>query len=95
MDKRGVDVIVNFLSGCRLQQSFDLVAENGRFIEIGKKDLLENNYIPTRKFDRNVTFSAIDLRKIATARREVVKKMAAEHRLHGPEQETHAYSPCD
>ena len=78
-----------------LQQSFDLISENGSLIEIERKHLRENNYIPTRKFDRNVTFSAIDLRKIATARREVVKKMAVEHRLHGPEQETHAYSPCD
>lgn len=73
-DNRGVDVIVNSLSGHLLQQTWDLIAENGRYIEIGKKDLLENNYLPMRQFDRNVTFSAIDLRKIATARPEAVQE---------------------
>lgn len=73
-DSRGVDVVVNSLSGHLLQQTWDLIAENGRFIEIGKKDLLENNYLPMRNFDKNVTFSAIDLRKIATARPEAVKE---------------------
>lgn len=73
-DNRGVDVIVNSLSGHLLQQTWDLIAENGRFIEIGKKDLLENNYLPMRQFDGNVTFSAIDLRKIATARPEAVQE---------------------
>ena len=73
-ETRGVDVIVNSLSGNLLQQTWDLVAENGRFIEVGKKDLLENRYLPMRQFDRNVTFSAVDLRKIAAARPEAVKE---------------------
>ena len=72
-DGRGVDLAVNSLSGALLQQTWDLIAENGRFIEIGKKDLLENNYLPMRNFDKNVTFSAIDLRKVATARQDAVK----------------------
>ena len=59
----GVDVIVNSLSGNLLQQTWDLIAENGRFMEIGKKDFLQNNYLPMRPFDRNVTFSGVDLRK--------------------------------
>ncbi|KAL8789759.1 MAG: hypothetical protein Q9213_001010 [Squamulea squamosa] len=73
-ENRGVDVIVNSLSGHLLQQTWDLIAENGRFIEIGKKDLLENNYLPMRHFDKNVTFSAIDLRKVAAARPEAVRE---------------------
>lgn len=73
-DNRGVDVVVNSLSGHLLQQTWDLIAENGRFVEIGKKDLLENKYLPMRHFDRNVTFSAVDLRKAATARPEVVQE---------------------
>lgn len=73
-DNRGVDVVVNSLSGLLLQQTWDLIAEDGRFVEIGKKDLLENNYLPMRQFDRSVTFSAIDLRKTATARPEAVQE---------------------
>lgn len=70
---RGIDVVVNSLSGQLLQQTWDLIAENGRFVEIGKKDLLENKYLPMRHFDRNVTFSAVDLRKAADGRPETVK----------------------
>ena len=73
-DGRGVDLVVNSLSGLLLQETWDLVAENGTSVEIGKKDLLENNYLPMRNFDKNVTFSAIDLRKIAMARPEAVQE---------------------
>ncbi|KAL9594233.1 MAG: hypothetical protein Q9179_005489 [Wetmoreana sp. 5 TL-2023] len=73
-DNRGVDVAVNSLSDHLLQQTWDLIAENGRFIEIGKKDLLTNTYLPMRQFDKNVTFSAVDLRKAATARPEAVQE---------------------
>lgn len=66
-------MIVSSLSGHLLQRTWDLIAENGRFIEIGKKDLLENNYLPMRQFERNITFSAVDLRKVAAARPEAVK----------------------
>lgn len=62
-DGNGVDVIVNSLSGNLLQQTWSLIAENGRFVEIGKKDLLRNNYLPLRPFDRNVTFTGFDLLK--------------------------------
>ncbi|KAL9030209.1 MAG: hypothetical protein Q9196_001643 [Gyalolechia fulgens] len=73
-DGRGVDLVVNSLSGLLLQSTWDLVAENGTFVEIGKKDLLENNYLPMRNFDKTVTFSAVDLRKLATARPDAVKE---------------------
>lgn len=63
-ENRGVDVVVNCLSGHLLQQTWELMAENGRFLEIGKKDLLENSYLPMRHFARNVSFSGIDLRQV-------------------------------
>ncbi|KAL8999566.1 MAG: hypothetical protein Q9169_001655 [Polycauliona sp. 2 TL-2023] len=72
-DGRGVHLIINSLSGLLLQQTWDLIAEDGTFVEIGKKDLLENNYLPMRNFDKNVTFSAVDLRKVANARPDTVK----------------------
>ncbi len=73
-DREGVDLAVNSLSGDLLQDTWDLIAENGVFVEIGKKDLLENKYLPMRNFDKNITFSAIDLRKFAAARPQVVKE---------------------
>ncbi|KAL8673560.1 MAG: hypothetical protein Q9168_002014 [Polycauliona sp. 1 TL-2023] len=73
-DGRGVDLVINSLSGLLLQQTWDLTAENGTFVEIGKKDLLENSYLPMKNFDKNITFSAIDLRKVANARPDAVRE---------------------
>lgn len=58
---RGVDVVVNSLSGEMLQDTWSLVTEFGRFVEIGKKDILANSHLGMRQFERNVSFFAIDL----------------------------------
>ncbi|KAK2053251.1 hypothetical protein LY76DRAFT_668243 [Colletotrichum caudatum] len=58
---RGVDVVVNSLSGELLQDTWSLVAEFGRFVEIGKKDILANSHLSMRQFERNVSFFAVDL----------------------------------
>ncbi|KAF2725987.1 KR-domain-containing protein [Polychaeton citri CBS 116435] len=71
---KGVDVVVNSLSGQLLQDSWSLVAEFGRFIEIGKKDLLDNSHLGMKNFYRNVTFSGVDLDQYFVKRPEVVKE---------------------
>jgi acyl transferase domain-containing protein/NADPH:quinone reductase-like Zn-dependent oxidoreductase/SAM-dependent methyltransferase len=71
---RGVDVIVNCLSGSLLQQTWDLVADGGRFLEIGKKDLLENSHLSMRHFLRNVSFSGIDLRRTIATQPKTVQR---------------------
>ncbi|EQB53642.1 beta-ketoacyl synthase domain-containing protein [Colletotrichum gloeosporioides Cg-14] len=58
---RGVDVVVNSLSGELLQDTWSLVTEFGRFVEIGKKDILANSHLNMRQFERNVSFFAVDL----------------------------------
>ena len=59
---RGVDVVVNSLSGDLLQETWSLMADFGRFVEIGKRDFLQNSYLAMKPFDRNITFSGVDLR---------------------------------
>ncbi|KAH8797946.1 putative polyketide synthase [Xylogone sp. PMI_703] len=61
-DGRGVDVVVNSLSGNLLQETWSLMADFGRFVEIGKRDFLQNSHLAMKPFDRNVTFSGVDLR---------------------------------
>ena len=56
---RGVDVVLNSLAGDGLRASWELVAPHGRFLEIGKRDILAHESIPMFKFADNVTFSAI------------------------------------
>lgn len=58
---RGVDVVLNAMSGEALMKSFALLAPYGRFVEIGKQDIAGNSGLPMNTFNRNVSFTAIDL----------------------------------
>ncbi|KAI0016815.1 hypothetical protein F4780DRAFT_797307 [Xylariomycetidae sp. FL0641] len=57
----GVDVVLNSLSGDGLRASWECVAPYGRFIEIGKADIIANSALPMACFAKNVSFSAVDL----------------------------------
>ncbi|RAO74337.1 uncharacterized protein BHQ10_010349 [Talaromyces amestolkiae] len=61
---RGVDVVLNSLTGELLQDSFQACAEFGRFIEIGKKDILDHGRLDMATFGRNVSFTAVDLSRL-------------------------------
>ncbi|KAH8777320.1 hypothetical protein F5883DRAFT_639404 [Diaporthe sp. PMI_573] len=58
---RGVDVVLNCLSGRLLEATWRCVAPFGRFVEIGKRDIHENAGLPMDVFRRNVSFSSIDM----------------------------------
>lgn len=58
---RGVDIILNALSGDMLHESWRCMANNGRFIEIGKKDMLDRNSLSMEPFTRNASYQAFDL----------------------------------
>lgn len=56
-----VDVVLNSLAGDLLQKSFDCMAEFGRFVEIGKRDLEQNSRLGMLAFTRNVSFSSVEI----------------------------------
>lgn len=58
---RGVDVVLNSLAGELLRQSWHLVANFGRFVEIGKRDMISNTGLDMEPFLRNVTFIGFNL----------------------------------
>jgi NADPH:quinone reductase-like Zn-dependent oxidoreductase/acyl transferase domain-containing protein len=60
-DKGGVNIILNSLSGDFLVESWQCVAPFGRFLELGKKDILANGNLPMLPFSKNASFHAIDL----------------------------------
>ncbi|XXG96268.1 hypothetical protein Hte_002549 [Hypoxylon texense] len=62
---RGVDVVINSLSGEELLASWDIIAPLGRFIELGKKDIAANNSLPMRPFLRRATFTALEIGAMA------------------------------
>ena len=47
---RGVDVVLNSLAGAFQQKSLAVCAPHGRFVEIGKRDLFENQRAAARRF---------------------------------------------
>lgn len=57
---RGVDVIVNSLTGELLDASWRIIADGGTMVEIGKRDIVDRNTLAMEPFDRNCSFRAVD-----------------------------------
>lgn len=57
---RGVDVVLNSLAGDSLVASWECIAPYGRFIELGKKDILRNSNLPMDMFRQNTQFICFD-----------------------------------
>ena len=72
---RGVDVVLNSLSGSRLHASWECVAPYGRFVEMGKADITANTRLGMAGFANNVSFTSIDLHHIATTNRILTRQL--------------------
>jgi NADPH:quinone reductase-like Zn-dependent oxidoreductase len=71
---KGVDVLLNSLSGEGLVASWECIAPYGRFLEIGKRDILAHAQLDMFHFARNVTFSAVDLALVVQERPHLIGK---------------------
>ncbi|CAG2105028.1 unnamed protein product, partial [Medioppia subpectinata] len=56
---KGVDVVLNSLSGEKLDASYECVANSGRFIELGRYDMIQNKQIGMFDFARDIQFIGI------------------------------------
>ncbi|MFG1343669.1 SDR family NAD(P)-dependent oxidoreductase [Xanthobacter autotrophicus DSM 431] len=65
---RGVDVVLNALSGAGIDKGLECLAPFGRFVEIGKRDLAQDKPIGLKSLYYNNTYSVIDLSTIADER---------------------------
>ena len=72
---RGVDVLLNSLSGEALTRSFDCMAPFGGFLEIGKKDILSHSKLPMFPFAQYVSFHAIDLSFATEAQASLLREI--------------------
>lgn len=61
---KGVDVVLNSLTGDLLHASWRCCASFGRFIEVGKRDIVDAGKLDMQVFSRNVTFSAFDMTEL-------------------------------
>ncbi|RYN77143.1 Compactin diketide synthase [Alternaria tenuissima] len=99
-NNRGVDVVLNSLGGELLQHSWRCTAPFGRFIDIGKADILANNTLEMGHFLRNVTFAAVDVAGMYAENKplmqlvldDVFSLFAAHPELHNPKP-LHAFAP--
>ncbi|KAI1081716.1 hypothetical protein F5B20DRAFT_579046 [Whalleya microplaca] len=57
---RGIDVIINSLTGELLDASWRICADGGTMVEIGKKDIVDRNTLSMEPFARNCSFRALD-----------------------------------
>src|SRR6266536_4978902 len=63
-DGRGVDCVLNSLSGEALLETWHCIAPFGTFVEIGIKDILGNTRLDMRPFHKDDTFAFLTLEHI-------------------------------
>jgi NADPH:quinone reductase-like Zn-dependent oxidoreductase len=71
---RGVDVVLNSLSGELLHASWECVAPFGTMLEIGKRDFLGRGKLQMDLFEKNRSFHGIDFTHISEAKPRITAK---------------------
>lgn len=71
----GVDVALNALSGELFHATWECVAELGTFVEVGKMEIRRNGQLDMEQFDKNVTFSSVDMILLARRRPQLIDKI--------------------
>lgn len=61
---RGVNVVLNSLTGDLLHASWRCISRFGRFVEVGKRDLSDGGKLDMHIFLRSCTFTAFDLSEL-------------------------------
>ncbi len=70
---QGVDVVLNSLAGEAMRRSIDILRPFGRFVELGKRDFVENTAISLRPFKENISYFAFDADQMLTVKPAVSK----------------------
>lgn len=73
-NNRGIDVVLNSLSGESLIDSWECIAPFGRFVELGKADIEGNSRLPMSGLAKNVSFSAVDVEHMCNSRPDLTRK---------------------
>jgi acyl transferase domain-containing protein/NAD(P)-dependent dehydrogenase (short-subunit alcohol dehydrogenase family)/acyl carrier protein len=72
---RGIDVVLNSLPGDGVLKSLSVLAPLGRFVEIGKRAIVENSLLPMQHLDGNVSFFTVDLDRMMLERPGKVRRL--------------------
>src|SRR4029079_6415990 len=77
-DGKGVDVVLNALAGGAIPMGLSCLAEFGRFIEIGKRDIYQNARIPLRPLRNNASFHVVAMDAVFHGNEELTRQMLEE-----------------
>ena len=75
---KGVDVVINSLAGDALRESWRCLATFGRFIELGKKDAVENSRLDMGPFERSASFISVGWDHFGNKRPDLVGRVLKE-----------------
>ncbi|MBX9679350.1 MAG: SDR family NAD(P)-dependent oxidoreductase [Gemmataceae bacterium] len=75
---RGVDIVLNFLTGRFIPQSLKCLAPFGRFIELGKSDIYRNNKLSMERLGENISFFVVDVDRLAAQKPALHQQMLNE-----------------
>ena len=75
---QGVDVALNSLAGEAMRRSIGLLKPFGRFLELGKRDFVENTTLGLRPFKENISYFAIDADQLLAARPQLASVLFQE-----------------
>jgi acyl transferase domain-containing protein/NADPH:quinone reductase-like Zn-dependent oxidoreductase/NAD(P)-dependent dehydrogenase (short-subunit alcohol dehydrogenase family)/SAM-dependent methyltransferase/acyl carrier protein len=76
--RRGVDVVLNALAGEAIPMGLSCLAEFGRFIEIGKRDIYQNARIPLWPLRRNASFHVVAMDAVFSGGEALTRQMLEE-----------------
>jgi acyl transferase domain-containing protein/NADPH:quinone reductase-like Zn-dependent oxidoreductase/SAM-dependent methyltransferase/acyl carrier protein len=77
-NRRGVDVVLNALAGEAIPMGLACLAEFGRFVEIGKRDIYQNSRIPLRPLRANASFHVVAMDAVFAGDKALTQEMLAE-----------------
>ena len=77
-NRRGVDVVLNALAGEAIPMGLSCLAEFGRFIEIGKRDIYQNSRIPLWNLRRNASFHVVAMDAVFSGDEALTRGMLSE-----------------
>jgi acyl transferase domain-containing protein/NADPH:quinone reductase-like Zn-dependent oxidoreductase/SAM-dependent methyltransferase/acyl carrier protein len=75
---RGVDVVLNSLAGEAIPMGLSCLAEFGRFVEIGKRDIYQNARIPLWPLRRNASFHVVAMDAVFNRDAEFTRQLLEE-----------------
>lgn len=77
-NRRGVDVVLNSLAGEAIPMGLACLAEFGRFIEIGKRDIYQNSRIPLWPLRKNASFHVVAMDAVFNGDAKLASNLLAE-----------------